>query len=719
MRPRARATASRNTRYGQKRTAGPQAGPRVASSQRSGGSVSCCVTLTAGLENDDARHARRRGPSRGTAASAPRACGGPRGRSGAARRPRARAGRSWPSSVTCWTSASFGRRRTSGCSRLLRAVATRRTRSRRRPGVASSATRVDRERLALDALRVARGRRSSDLARPGAVLGREDAVGDARDRRAGPKRCRTRSGCTEAARPRTTGGPRARAARACGACSSVDCQPVSVSSPPRLTATSPFSTTRLARVGASPGRSGTRSATGAPSGRHAADARLDGPGDAEAERAGDLEPRRVAALAAGRRRPRAARRRVRRIDGSAGPSARRPLTSHPGASARARRGGSANCSVKLSPGGTGPEASTRCTPRDEAQVQEARRRGARAPPRGRRRRGRRPGSSSRRGRASAHVPSAAAWTSALSSRRLSPSRRTRLGVVTQRGSQGAGRVRRALQLLRGARGSACSARPRRADVLRARSTRAAAAGRAFDGPGGGSDGQRPVRRTTPNAARRARRRSVRRRFRSGRGEEEPHRVVAADGSRSTRASSCARSSSARRDRSAGRPSGPARGRRCRRSCALRDRRSASRLDAASLDRATCSSDSSFVALLLGDLPASAGAGAAGTAWPDSPPTTPPATPPGTPCPTPRAERRSAERRPVAPAPRPAATCGKSASFTWSRAKGTTMTTRTAALARNQRRARVADPAGAAPRAGARSRRRGSARRRRARRARRG
>ena len=52
MRPRARATASRNTRYGQKRTAGPQAGPRVARSQRSGGSVSCCVTLTAGLEKD-------------------------------------------------------------------------------------------------------------------------------------------------------------------------------------------------------------------------------------------------------------------------------------------------------------------------------------------------------------------------------------------------------------------------------------------------------------------------------------------------------------------------------------------------------------------------------------------------------------------------------------------------------------------------------------------
>ncbi len=49
-------------------------------------------------------------------------------------------------------------------------------------------------------------------------------------------------------------------------CASADSHEVSASSPPRLTATSPFSTTRSASVGASPGRSGTRTAIGAPTG---------------------------------------------------------------------------------------------------------------------------------------------------------------------------------------------------------------------------------------------------------------------------------------------------------------------------------------------------------------------------------------------------------------------------------------------------------------------
>ena len=71
------------------------------------------------------------------------------------------------------------------------------------------------------------------------------------------------------------------------------------------------------------------------------------------------------------------------------------------------------------------------------------------------------------------------------------------------------------------------------------------------------------------------------------------------------------------------------------------------------------------------------------------PTTPPTTPPGTAGPA-----GAVASRPPRPAATPA-TCGKSASFTWSRAKGTTTTTSTAALARNHRRARRGiQPAGA-------------------------
>ncbi len=175
-----------------------------------------------------------------------------------------RAGRSSSSIVTFWTSASFGILRTSGCSRLLRAVATSRTRSSLRPGVSSIAT-----------LSIV----SVWPSTPCGWLSATVSVSPGQGRYSGaktPSSMRETGARFAAAQDQTglqwscqtsdQGRPSGRGSRISFVCSSVDCQTVSLSSPPRLTATSPFSTTRLARVGASPGSSGTRTAIGAPSG---------------------------------------------------------------------------------------------------------------------------------------------------------------------------------------------------------------------------------------------------------------------------------------------------------------------------------------------------------------------------------------------------------------------------------------------------------------------
>ena len=244
-------------------------------------------------------------------------------------------------------------------------------------------------------------------------------------------------------RRHTSDQDRPRGARSViiGACASVDCHTLSVSSPPRLTATSPRSTTRSARVGASPTSSGTRTATGVPIGvnrrtRVSTVHATPKPSVRVTSSHGAYRPSPAPAPP-----ERAACRRVSRIEGSAGPSARSPLTSQPAASARARRGGSANCSVKLSPAGTGPLVSIRCTPRERRTCRNPSARCTTAIA----------GAPSTRssagaqiaiGPGSAQAASAAACTSAFSERRPSPRRNASDGVVTQCGSHEAGRVRR-------------------------------------------------------------------------------------------------------------------------------------------------------------------------------------------------------------------------------------------------------------------------------------
>ena len=68
----------------------------------------------------------------------------------------------------------------------------------------------------------------------------------------------------------------------CGACSSVDSQPVSVSSPPRLTATSPLLDDEVGTGGRLAGEERHAQGDRRAHGGHAADACLDGPRDAEA-----------------------------------------------------------------------------------------------------------------------------------------------------------------------------------------------------------------------------------------------------------------------------------------------------------------------------------------------------------------------------------------------------------------------------------------------------
>ena len=263
-------------------------------------------------------------------------------------------------------------------------------------------------------------------------------------------------------------------------------------------------------MGASPGRSGTRSAIGAPTRRHAAHARLDRPRDAEAEGAGDLEPRGVAAL--GGRGAGAGGEAAREEDRGLGGAVLAEAAHLParGLGPRApRRVGELEGEAVA--GGHGAGGLDRGGRRAAGAGGGSPRRGARRPPRGRRRRGSRPASSSRRGRAAAQVPSAAAWTSALSARRLSSRRSTRLGVVTHCGSQGAGRVRRCLSSWRISGLGVSALRPRPAAGKQAESARSAATG---SGRGRrGNVGQRPVRRTVGEAPRAsARRRSVSRRF---------------------------------------------------------------------------------------------------------------------------------------------------------------------------------------------------------------
>ena len=161
-------------------------------------------------------------------------------------------------------------------------------------------------------------------------------------------------------------------------------------------------------------------------GGHATDACLDGPRDAEAQRARDLEPRRVTALggrgavAGGE----AAGEEDRRLGGAVGAQAadvpaRRLGTGPPWRVGELQREAVAR--------GRRPAASTRWTPRESRTWRKPEPSRATATA----------GAPSRRisagvqlptGPGSGHVPSAAAWTSALSWRRLSPIRRTRLGV---------------------------------------------------------------------------------------------------------------------------------------------------------------------------------------------------------------------------------------------------------------------------------------------------
>ena len=233
-----------------------------------------------------------------------------------------RDGRSSPSIVTCCTSASFGIRRTRaarGCcggggeADALEAAA----------GGGLEGDGVDREGLPLDALRVGEGD-GDRLARPGAVLGAKTPSAR-RETGGGRPPCRTRSGCTGAATPRTRGGPRARAGRPAGPAERrFPCGLGLVAA--EAPATSPFSTTRLARVSPSPEErraecdrlpTGVTRRTRVPT-IHVTPK----PSLRMTSSQGASRPSVPAA-------PPGAEGGVERIDGSAGPSCRRPLTSHP------------------------------------------------------------------------------------------------------------------------------------------------------------------------------------------------------------------------------------------------------------------------------------------------------------------------------------------------------------------------------------------------------
>ena len=191
MRPRARATASRKTRYGQKRTAGPQAGPRVARSQRSGGRVSCWRDVDGGAREGDARQAVEDAHAAGLLpADLERVAARGDGHAELALLGARRAVLAVDRDLL-----DLGLRRDAQDEGLLAAAAGGGDEADALEAAAGGGLEghvVDREGLALDALRV--GEADGDrLARPGTVLGSEDALGEARDGReagggAGPDR---------------------------------------------------------------------------------------------------------------------------------------------------------------------------------------------------------------------------------------------------------------------------------------------------------------------------------------------------------------------------------------------------------------------------------------------------------------------------------------------------------------------------------------------------
>ena len=190
-RPRAKATASRNTRYGQKRTAGPQAGPRVARSQRSGGRVSLLRDVDGGAREGHAREAVEEAHAAGLLpADLERVAARGDGHAQLALLGARRAVLAVDRDLL-----HLGLRRDAQDEGLLAAAAGGRDEADALEAAAGGGLEahvVDREGLALDALRV--GEADGDrLVRPGAVLGGEDALAHPRDGRdarhgAGPDR---------------------------------------------------------------------------------------------------------------------------------------------------------------------------------------------------------------------------------------------------------------------------------------------------------------------------------------------------------------------------------------------------------------------------------------------------------------------------------------------------------------------------------------------------
>ena len=264
-------------------------------------------------------------------------------------------------------------------------------------------------------------------------------------------------------------------------------------------------------------------------GRHAADARLDGPRDAEAERAGDLEPRGVAAL--GRRRAaaggEAAREEDRRLGGAVGAQAAHVPARRLGPRAPRRVGELQREAVAGGDGARWPRrggrrAARRRWRKPRGEPRHRHRGGAVEADLGR-------GPARRRGRAAATCRRPRRGPRRSSWRRLSPSRRTRLGVVTHRGSHGRGAREALLSAPGGSRGSASppaaraaagNASEARASEERPGTTRASSGSRPAGGERRPAAGEEDGRRT-PRAS--ARRRSVSRRFIPG--ERRKRRIV--------------------------------------------------------------------------------------------------------------------------------------------------------------------------------------------------
>ena len=228
--------------------------------------------------------------------------------------------------------------------------------------------RVQRERLALDARGVGEGHLER-LARPGPVLRLEHPFDDPTDRRQPLAPTRPHRAALQAPHLRPRASLRGLEPDP-AACSSVDCQLVSTSSRPRLTAASPSSTTswpawaplpeEVAPAPPPVSREGSPVAPGlAPSTsrrtRECASPRARGRSD----------PR------PGRRSPGPARRRESRIEASGGPSLRRPLTSQPGASAPGPSRRVGELEGEAVPGGQGTRGHHAVHARGEPHVEKA------------------------------------------------------------------------------------------------------------------------------------------------------------------------------------------------------------------------------------------------------------------------------------------------------------------------------------------------------------